>query len=255
MDKPWLAFVATAVLALAFPLISSADQIVNDLDSSADATLELMALSGGPQSTTLHVRVTNDDDRNGCNFGGAGNPSLVVRPVSSDASVATVGPSSLTFDSCGDHQPMVITAVGPGSARISLVEVSNSTHGTFNLDPAAFTVNVPAPPSPTATIVPTVARAVASTSTPTALPTLTPTELPSSTSTPVPTTGLTGGSTGGSGGVGPVGGLGGGLGSIPPGVNPAQTPELGSLVLFGAGAAGMAGYVTARWRGRKRRSR
>src|SRR5438094_10291881 len=98
MDKPSLAFVATAVLALAFPVISSADQIVNDLDSSADATLELMALSGGPQSTTLNVRVTNDDDRSGCNFGGPGNPALVVSPVSSDTSVATAAPSSLTFD-------------------------------------------------------------------------------------------------------------------------------------------------------------
>ncbi len=37
------------------------------------------------------------------------------------------------------------------------------------------------------------------------------------------------------------------------GTNLAATPELGSLALFGTGAAGMAGYVLMRARARRRR--
>jgi hypothetical protein len=36
-----------------------------------------------------------------------------------------------------------------------------------------------------------------------------------------------------------------------PDVDPAATPELGSIVLFGSGAAGMAGYVLNRLRRRR----
>ncbi|HEX2514789.1 MAG TPA: hypothetical protein VH257_08800 [Chloroflexota bacterium] len=37
----------------------------------------------------------------------------------------------------------------------------------------------------------------------------------------------------------------------PKGPKPAQTPELGSLLLFGSGAAGMAGYAVTRLRHRR----
>jgi len=53
------------------------------------------------------------------------------------------------------------------------------------------------------------------------------------------------------GGVAGAGSLGSGLPTASAGVW-AQTPELGSLALFGAGAAGMAGYALARWRARRR---
>ena len=36
-------------------------------------------------------------------------------------------------------------------------------------------------------------------------------------------------------------------------VNPAATPELGSIALFGAGAVGMAGYVMTRFKAASRR--
>jgi hypothetical protein len=38
----------------------------------------------------------------------------------------------------------------------------------------------------------------------------------------------------------------------PPASHVTETPELGSLALFGTGAAGMAGYVLTRARGRRR---
>ena len=251
MTRSLKAVVAAVALVLALPMLVFADEIVNDLDTSVDGALETMSLSFEGQATTIRVRVTNDDGRNGCNFGGRGNPSLVIEPISDDTAVATVAPSSLTFDSCGEHQQLQITAVGEGSTRITFQQLSNTTQGSFNLETGAFTVNVSRPrtaaPSPTATGVPTVAVA----SDP--LLAIATVEPPSSTSTPERATATPTGSTVviGGGGGGTTSGTGGtnGFGPAP---SPAQTPELGSLVLFGAGAAGMAGYVVARLRSRRR---
>ena len=44
---------------------------------------------------------------------------------------------------------------------------------------------------------------------------------------------------------------GGGDGPPGGGPDPAATPEVGSLVLFGTGAAGLATYAAARWRRRR----
>ena len=63
--------------------------------------------------------------------------------------------------------------------------------------------------------------------------------------------GNAGGNAGGNGNAGGAGGnpIGGSYG----GVNPAATPELGSLALFGSGALGMAGYALTRLRAGRRR--
>ena len=243
----WKAFVAGMALAFAFPVFAAADEIVNDLDTSADVALETMTLSFEGQSTTLRVRVTNDDGRNGCNFGGRGNPELVVAPLSSNPSVATVAPPSLTFDGCGDHQLLRVTAVGEGTTRITFQETSNTTQGSFNLDTGAFTVVVARPPTPTAVPTAAVVGDLRSTATVVVIPTSTATteppaptatpELATATRTPI---------------VLPIGGGGGGSLGGGTGINPARTPELGSLLLFGSGAAGMAGYAWARLRSRRR---
>ena len=70
---------------------------------------------------------------------------------SSNPSVATVSPNSVTFGSCGDVKTLTVTPVDGGSATVSLTQTSNTTGGaTFNLEPATFTVNVTAaPPSNT----------------------------------------------------------------------------------------------------------
>jgi hypothetical protein len=58
--------------------------------------------------------------------------------------VATVSPSSVTFNACGDLKTLTVTPQSVGSATISLTQTANSTDGTFNLAPATFTVNVSA---------------------------------------------------------------------------------------------------------------
>ncbi len=138
---------ALAALLLAFPLIAFADDISNNLDASIDAVAEVMPLNvGGANGTTqLYVTPRNGDGKNGCNL--TGSTTLVVSVSSSDTSVATVSPSSVTFTSCGDTPTLTVTPHNQGSATISVSQTSNNTEGTFNLAPATFTVNVAPPPN------------------------------------------------------------------------------------------------------------
>lgn len=155
------AAVAVPVLAapagsLYIPLVSvsetqvrTADDIGNDLDSSLDTVAEVMPLNvgGAPRTTTLYVTPRNGDGKNGCNL--TGSTTLVVSISSSNTSVATVDPSSITFESCGDTKTLTVIPANQGSATIAVSQTSNNTGGTFDLAAAAFTVNV-APPSNTA---------------------------------------------------------------------------------------------------------
>lgn len=127
------------------PFTPAFDDIPNSLDASVDAEAEVMSLvAGGANGTTiLTVVPINGDGKNGCNL--TGSTTLVVAVVSSNAAVATVSPSPVTFGSCGDVHTLTVTPVAVGSATISLSLISNTTDGTFNLAPATFIVNVTAP--------------------------------------------------------------------------------------------------------------
>jgi hypothetical protein len=140
-----LAFTFIGALVLASAVL--ADDISNNLDPSVDAVAEVMPLTvGGANGTTdLYVRTQNDDGKNGCNL--TGSTTLVVSVASSDTSVATVSPSSITFTSCGFTETLTVTPGAAGSATISVSQTSNSTDGSFNLAPATFTASVTAPPS------------------------------------------------------------------------------------------------------------
>lgn len=137
-----LAVATTATLIMASAAF--ADDISNDLDASIDAALEVMNLTAGGSagSTLLSVTPRNEDGKQGCNL--TGSTTLVTSVNTSNAGVATVSPTSLTWTSCGDVKTLTVTPVGTGSATISLGLTSNGTDGTFNLDPASFTVNVAA---------------------------------------------------------------------------------------------------------------
>ena len=122
---------------------ASADDITNDLSGTAGV---LTLTSGGDTgSTDLTVVPRNGDGKNGCNL--TGSSTLVVSVHSSDTSVATASPASLTFGSCGDVKTVTVTSGATGSATVTLTEVSNTTGASFNLAPAAFTVNVVPPPN------------------------------------------------------------------------------------------------------------
>ena len=140
---------AAAGLVAATAGAARADNVSNNLDSTVDAVAEVMPLNvgGADGTTTLYVDPTNGDGKNGCNL--TGSTTLVVAVASSNTGVATVSPSSLTFDSCGAVKTLTVHPVAIGSATISVSQTSNNTGATFNLAPATFTVNV-APPANTA---------------------------------------------------------------------------------------------------------
>jgi hypothetical protein len=100
-------------------------------------------VGGAAKTTTLYVSPANGDGKNGCNL--TGSTALSLSVSSSDAGVATVSPSSVTFTSCGDVKTLTVTPVSQGSADITVAQTANNTGGTFNLAPAKFTANVAAP--------------------------------------------------------------------------------------------------------------
>ncbi len=135
----------TAIVGLSLTGLAYADDISNSIDGTIDSVAEVMPLNvGGPNgTTTLYVTPRNDDGKNGCNLTGSTTLGLTVS--SSNAAVATVSPSSVTFASCGDIKTLTVTPVAAGTATISATQTSNTTDGTFNLTPATFTVNVTSP--------------------------------------------------------------------------------------------------------------
>lgn len=147
------AAVVAGSLLVAGAGVAHADTIYNTLDDSIDATAEVMPLivGGTAGSTTLKVAPATDDGKNGCNLAGNSKPTLVLNLGSSNSAVATVSPSSVTFESCGDLKTLTVTPVAQGTTTISATQVSNTSEGSFDLSPATFTVNVSAPtPSNTA---------------------------------------------------------------------------------------------------------
>ena len=139
------AAVAAGTLLLASAGVVYADQIYNNLDSSVDSVAEVMPLNVGGTNgtTTLAVVAANEDGKQGCNL--TGSTTVTLNLFSSNPAVATVSPSTVTFTSCGSGPTLNVTPVAAGSSSVTAVLVSNTTAGSFNLAPAAFTVNVTAP--------------------------------------------------------------------------------------------------------------
>ncbi len=147
----WSLVVGMFVAMLAVgAVVASADQITNNLDTTADAVAEVMPLTvGGANGTTrLYVVTQNGDGKQGCNL--TGGTTATISLSSSNTSVATVSPSSVTFTSCVDSTtgPVVtVTPVAEGTATIGATLTGNTTGGSFNVAPVTFTVNVSPPPN------------------------------------------------------------------------------------------------------------
>jgi hypothetical protein len=135
-----VALAAAAVLTIGGTAV--ADDVVNDLDTSLDATAESMSLNvGGANGTTkLSLVNRNGDGNQGCNI--QGSEALVVSPSSSEPGVATVSIDNGSFGACSDERILTVRPVEIGTTTITLAEVSNNTGGTYNYAPAIFTVHV-----------------------------------------------------------------------------------------------------------------
>ncbi|WP_225755191.1 S-layer family protein [Actinotalea sp. Marseille-Q4924] len=119
-----------------------ADDIFNTLDGTIDAAAESMTLvaGGSSGSTSLGVIQRGEDGKPGCNF--TGQTSVVVALHSSNADVATVQPSSVTFASCNATVPITVSPGKAGTSTITASVTSNTTGGDFNVDPVRFVVTV-----------------------------------------------------------------------------------------------------------------
>ena len=144
-SKRLLALLGTTLAAASVVGVAAADDVSNSLDFSVDATAESMPLNvGGAAGTTQLFTVnTNGDGKNGCNL--TGGTTLTLDVASTDTSVATVSPSSVTFTACGTGPSVTVTPRSTGSASINFIQRSNTTSGSFNLAPAQFNVVVAGP--------------------------------------------------------------------------------------------------------------
>ena len=132
----------TAAGVMALPVSALADTVQNNIDSTVDATAEVLSLTAGGAtgSPSLFVTPDQNDGVNGCNLKNTG--TLTVTVSSSNTTVATVSPSSVTFTDCNQPRQLTVTPKAAGSANVTVSISSNNTGGTFDLAPAAFRVDV-----------------------------------------------------------------------------------------------------------------
>jgi hypothetical protein len=132
-------------LALVFSLmlapLALADSVQNDVSGAIDNDT---FTAGGSTSVGYKIQAAGGDGQSGCNASD-GTPATVT--INAPAGV-TVTPGSLTFTACGVFQYITFSSDTPGNYATT-VSVSDSGVGTYNINPAAFTLHVLAPPSDT----------------------------------------------------------------------------------------------------------
>jgi hypothetical protein len=139
----------TAVLATIVSLLSMmlgptaivrADNVQNDVVAGGTDTIT----AGGATTISYRITANNGDGQTGCNAADASPASVVINvPVGVSAS-----PGNLTFTSCGTFKPVLMQANAVGNYAIT-ASVSDTGAGTYNTNPATFTLRVlPAPNTP-----------------------------------------------------------------------------------------------------------
>ncbi len=134
-------------IAVAFTLlvagIASADQVVNNIDSTVDPALETRAINaGGSTQVGFYVLASNTvpaGDASGCNATGS-NPATMNLSVPAGV---TATPSSVSFVGCGNTQNVMFSSNTPGSYTISVASVTGGKAGSlWDTAPASFTLVV-----------------------------------------------------------------------------------------------------------------
>ncbi len=142
--KVWFGLTLAVLFTMLVSTMAFADDISNTLDATVDAEAEVMPLNvGGANGTTeIYLIEAKDDGKNGCNLQNT-TEYVTFSVTSDDPSVASVSPSSITFNNCSDRFTLTVTPILKGSARISLAQTAISVDkGTFNATGATFDVNV-----------------------------------------------------------------------------------------------------------------
>ena len=137
---------AAVVFAVAGAAVAAADILMDNVNGSSSVDLQV----GGPDGAAEFWV----DPTGSCDIS-ATTGNLVVNVVTSNAAVATVSPSQLTFTACNQHLPVTITPLAVGQAQVKLERVSEPNGSSpFNYDAAVVPVEVrDAATTPTTTTV------------------------------------------------------------------------------------------------------
>jgi hypothetical protein len=137
----WSLILGTIVAAVLFAAVAYADNVQNDVVAGSSDTIT----AGGSTVVDYRIAANSGDGESGCNATAA-SPATVT--INAPAGVAA-NPGSLSFTSCGTEKPVTFSSSTPGNYSVT-VSVSDSGAGSYNTNPAAFTLHVNAPPDTTA---------------------------------------------------------------------------------------------------------
>ncbi len=139
--KLYLGIALTLILTMVLASAALADNIQNDVTANVSDTFT----AGGNATVGYRIAANSGDGEPNCNA----KPSSPAVVTINTPSEVTATPSSLTFTACGTYQYVVFSSTTPGDYEIT-VSVSDSGPGSYNLNPAKFTLHVlTAPPSDT----------------------------------------------------------------------------------------------------------
>ena len=127
--------------------VALGDNVQNDITAGGNDTFT----AGGSSTVNYRITANNGDDQTGCN---AADGSAATVTISAPIAV-TATPGSRVFSTCGTTQSVVFSSTTPSDYDIT-VGVSDSGAGTYNTNPAKFTLHVLAAPPPSDTTAPTI---------------------------------------------------------------------------------------------------
>ena len=139
----WFRGLAATSAAVVFTLAGGAAALADNVQDDVVAGVNSSVAVGGKTTVNFRVSANNGDGVTGCNFnsGGALSATLSMTGVGSVTPVT----STVTFTACDVDVPVVFTGVTAGAVNGELTQLANNTGGTFNFNPAKFTLDVTAP--------------------------------------------------------------------------------------------------------------
>ena len=119
--------------------IAFADNVTNDVVVGGTDTFTV----GGSSTVGYKIVATNNDGERGCNAADA-TPATVI--IHTPAGVVASNPS--VFSSCNSFHNATFTSSTPGNYSITVSVSDTGAGGTYNTNPATFTLHVLAPVAP-----------------------------------------------------------------------------------------------------------
>jgi hypothetical protein len=138
------------IMAMLFTSLALADNVQNDVVAAGNGTIT----AGGSTVVNYRINENNGDGQTGCNAADSSPATVTINTpagVTVDTSGSPGNQVTLTFTSCDTNQGATFSSNAPGDHTIT-VSVSDSGAGTYNVNPATFTLHVNAPAKTTPTI-------------------------------------------------------------------------------------------------------